>query len=255
MKLLEVQKLGVRYGKLAILHDVDFSVGAGEWLMIVGPNGAGKSTIINAISQGVSYTGDIRFLGRDVKAYRPNALARRMGVLAQNHYVNYAFSVGEVARLGRYAHAPGMFARQGDDAGEEMVRRALQMTGMLDKSGQSLLTLSGGELQRAFLAQLLAQDPQLLLLDEPTNHLDLVYQRQTFALLSQWLGEKEGRAIVSVVHDLSLARAYGTRALLLAAGKKLAEGTVGEVFAPAHLEAAYAMDVYAWMREMLGQWR
>ena len=72
-----------------------------------------------------------------------------------------------------------------------------------------MLTLSGGELQRTFLAQVLAQDPKLLLLDEPTNHLDLIYQKQIFALIGSWLREP-GRAVVSVVHDLSLARSFGT---------------------------------------------
>ena len=117
-----------------------------------------------------------------------------------------------------------------------------------------MLTLSGGELQRTFLAQLLAQDPQLLILDEPTNHLDLVYQKQVFTLLTDWLRADRGRAILSVVHDLSLARAYGTDALLLDAGRVRAAGRVDEVFAAAHLDAAYRMDVSAWMRRMLGQW-
>ena len=118
---------------------------------------------------------------------------------------------------------------------------------------QSVLTLSGGELQRTFLAQAFAQDPKLLLLDEPTNHLDLLYQKQVFAILSDWL-KTPGRAVVSVVHDLSLARAYGTKALLMDRGRAVAQGRAAEVLSKENLREVYQMDVHAWMRKMLSQW-
>ena len=117
-----------------------------------------------------------------------------------------------------------------------------------------MLTLSGGELQRTFLAQLFAQNPRVLLLDEPTNHLDLVYQKQVFELIGAWL-KTPGRAVASVVHDLSLARAYGSHALLLDAGKTRAYGEIADVFTPTHLDAAYDMDVSAWMHGLLNQWQ
>ena len=116
-----------------------------------------------------------------------------------------------------------------------------------------MLTLSGGELQRVFLAQLFAQNPRLLLLDEPTNHLDLVYQKQIFSLVRDWLSKGE-RAVVSVVHDLSLARMYGSRGVLLDHGKIAAAGSAAEVFRPETLNAVYHMDVADWMRTMLSQW-
>ena len=122
-----------------------------------------------------------------------------------------------------------------------------------DKRSQSVLTLSGGELQRTFLAQVLAQNPKLLLLDEPTNHLDLIYQKQIFALVSRWL-QTPGRAVVSVVHDLSLARAFGTDALLIDHGKAVACGSAVEVLNKKHLDPVYGMDVGAWMRGLYGQW-
>ena len=131
--------------------------------------------------------------------------------------------------------------------------QALSLTGLTELAGQSVLTLSGGELQRTFLAQLFAQNPKLLILDEPTNHLDLVYQKQIFALIQQWLKDS-GRAVISVVHDLSLARAYGTHALLLDKSKAICYGTVGEVFQSELLNKAYGMDVRQWMQTMLGQW-
>ena len=79
------------------------------------------------------------------------------------------------------------------------------------------------------------------------------HSQQIFALIGDWLKEK-GRAVISVVHDLSLAKAYGNSALLLRGGKVIAAGGIPEVFSEEALETAYSMDVYGWMRKMLGQW-
>ena len=251
--MLDVQDLSVHYGNKRIVDRLSFQVNEGKWLMIVGPNGAGKSTVLGAITQGVAYTGRVLLEGTDLRRMKAAQRARSVGVLAQNHFVGYDFSVEEVVRLGRYAHARSPLAGRSDDD-DAAVAQALEQTGMAAQRHQSVLTLSGGELQRTFLAQVFAQSPKLLLLDEPTNHLDLVYQKQVFALIEQWL-KTPGRAVVSVVHDLSLARAFGTDALLLHQGKCIASGPVAQVLRPEHLDPVYGIDVYAWMRSMLAQWQ
>lgn len=252
MPMLEVSGLFVRIGQRTIVDGLDFTVAEGQWMMIVGPNGAGKSTVLAAITQELPYTGRVSCNGQDVARMKPAQRARTIGVLAQKHFVGYGFTVEEVVRLGRFAYSAGLFGRQADDD-REMVDRAISLVGLQAQRQQSVLTLSGGELQRTFLAQVLAQDPKLLLLDEPTNHLDLIYQKQIFALIDTWL-QQPGRAVVSVVHDLSLARAFGTRALLLDRGKPVALGRAQDVLSPGHLNAVYGMDVPAWMRQMYAQW-
>ena len=119
---------------------------------------------------------------------------------------------------------------------------------------RNMLTLSGGEQQRVFLAQVFAQDPDLLILDEPANHLDLPFQQELFDLIGAWL-QSPGRAVITVMHDLNLARRYGTHALLLERGKCVSKGLISEVMTPENLQQVYGMDVYAWMREMLSQWQ
>lgn len=250
--MLEVRDLSVRYGELTILNGVHFSVEAGQWLMVVGPNGAGKSTLVDAVSQGGPFSGEILFDGHKVAAMKKSTLAMNMGVLLQSHNVGYSFTVEEVVRLGRYAYSGGIFSEFSQEDSEK-VEEALSLTGMLPMRGQSVLTLSGGELQRTFLAQLLAQNPRLLILDEPANHLDLVYQKQVFDLIQQWL-LKPRRAVISVVHDLSLAKAYGTHAMLLNKGDLVAFGRCAEVLRDDVLRKIYDMDVAAWMRSMLAQW-
>lgn len=250
--MLNVQNMTVSYGTHTVVNNLSFHVDEGQWLMIVGPNGAGKSTVLNAITQGVSYTGTVLLNGIDVTKHKASQRAKEVGVLAQNHFVGYEFTVEEVVRLGRYAHSSGLLSgRKASD--EQAVEEALKLTGMEPLRNQSVLTLSGGELQRTFLAQVFAQNPRLLLLDEPTNHLDLVYQKQVFALISDWV-KQPGRAVVSVVHDLSLARAFGSNALLMHKGETVAQGTVDEVLASENLDPVYGMDVYQWMLDMLSQW-
>ena len=267
--MLNAENVTVRYGAQTVVNGLSFELRAGQWLMLVGPNGAGKSTLIEAIAQGVPYTGRISLEGRDIRALKGAERARSVGFLAQKNAVSYAYSVEEVVSLGRYAHASGFLSARDDEgeacveralaagmrlyAGGERVERALELTGLTELRRASVLTLSGGELQRTFLAQVFAQNPKLLILDEPANHLDLIYQKHIFSLIEAWL-KQPGRAVISVVHDLSLAKKYGTHAVLMDRGRCAAQGKTDEVMTRERLEAVYGMDVYGWMRDLLGQW-
>lgn len=251
--MLNVENMTVRYGENTIVKAISFDVLEGQWLMLVGPNGAGKSTIVNAIAQGVPYSGNVTFGGKDVRRMKPSEFAKNCGILTQSHNVNYSFTVEEIIRLGRYSYSGGLFAKSSSND-DKAVEDAARLTGMLSLMQQSVLTLSGGELQRTFLAQLFAQNPRLLILDEPSNHLDLVYQRQIFELTREWLAHS-GRAVISVVHDLSLAKKYGTHALLLHNGRIEAFDTADKVLTRANLNTVYSMDVYAWMQSQITIWK
>ena len=250
--LLSVDSLTVRYGSLTAVSSLSLTVCSGDWLMLIGPNGAGKSSVIRAISRNVPYSGRILLDGTDVRRLTAAELARGVGVLSQSSRVEYAYTVEEIVRLGRYAHERGIFFHR-DPRGPEHVDRALEAVGLSGLRHACVPNLSGGEAQRVFLAQVFAQDPRLLILDEPANHLDLKYQRQIFTLIGEWL-KQEGRAVISVVHDLSLARRFGTRTLLMREGRCAAVGTPEDVFTPALLQEAYGMDVHAWMRELNSFW-
>lgn len=250
--MLEIKDITVEYGSKRILDNVSFSLEEGQWLMIAGPNGAGKSTIVKALSGGCPYTGRIMLDGTDISALKASALARRLGFLAQSHEVTYSFTVREVVAMGRYAYSRGVFnGASAEDTAE--INKALEATGLTELAGKSVLTVSGGELQRTFLAQLFAQNPKIIVLDEPTNNLDLMYQKQIFELIELWI-KGGNRAVISVVHDLSLARIYGTDAVLLDRGKVAAKGRPEDVISNKYLNGIYSMDVVEYMRTVLSTW-
>ena len=142
--MLRAENVTVRYGAQTVVNGLSFELRAGQWLMLVGPNGAGKSTLIEAIAQGVPYTGRISLEGRDIRALKGAERARSVGFLAQKNAVSYAYSVEEVVSLGRYAHASGFLSAR-DDEGEACVERALEWTGLTALRRASVLTLSGGD--------------------------------------------------------------------------------------------------------------
>lgn len=250
--MLSVRKLSVSYLDFDAVRDVSFELEKGQWLMLAGPNGAGKSTMIKAISNSLKFDGQVQMAGQDVTRLSARQLARHMAVLQQSHAVGYAFTVEELVRFGRYAHQR-RFSHH-DPEGQRMVDEAIAVCGLADIRHQNVLTLSGGELQRAFLAQAFAQDAPLLLLDEPASHLDLAYQQTLFELIADWL-KVDGRGVVSVVHDLQLARRYGSHALLLDQGRLVASGSMENVFTRDNLQQVYGMDVNAWLNWLHDPWQ
>ena len=250
--MLKAEHLTVRYGEKTVLRDLSLEVREGEWWVVVGPNGAGKSTLAGALGKSVPCEGTVTLAGKDIREISPQEYARKVGVLSQNHSAVYGFTVEEVVGLGRYARHTG-FLRKGDPEGPGKIDGALALTGLSEMRKRNMLTLSGGEQQRVFLAQVICQDPDILILDEPANHLDLPFQQELFSLIGEWL-KTPGRAVITVMHDLSLARKYGSHALLLDRGRCAGQGKASEVLTPEALREVYGMDVYGWMKELLNTW-
>ncbi len=249
---LEIQNLNVNIGGKQILTDINLQLEEGRWLMAAGPNGAGKSTLARAIMQMTRYTGSVLIDGADASKIKSRQLARKIGILMQNNHPGYDFTAEEVIRLGMYSQQDGFLKGKKEGAGEKF-EEAVAAADVKEILHQPVMTLSGGELQRVFMAQLLTQDPDILILDEPVNHLDLAYQKQFMEITGRWQQEK-GRTVISVVHDLSLAKMYGTDAILMDHGRIFASGESSDVFSDENLNEVYGMNVRAWMREELEQW-
>lgn len=251
--MLKVQELSIVYGNRVIVQDISFQLNKNDWKMLVGPNGSGKSSVVGAISGKVNYDGLITYKGENINTMTSKEKARKIGILEQHQSPNYSFTVEEVVSLGRYPYRKsGLDPYTQED--KEKVQYALELTGLTALRNKSILNISGGELQRTFLAQLFAQDPNILILDEPVNHLDLQYQESIFGAIKNWVKVGD-RSVLSIIHDLSIARYYGDSAILLYDKRALDQGSIQEVFTRENLKKAYNIDVSSLMEKRHNTWK
>ncbi|GHH96828.1 heme ABC transporter ATP-binding protein [Neobacillus kokaensis] len=216
--MLSVQHVSGGYSGEDVVKDISFSVNKGELFGILGPNGSGKTTLLKMLSGILPFgQGEILIGGKRLQTYSPKQLAQKIAVLSQHSTQSFSYTVKETVALGRYAHQKGLFQTWSQED-EAVVQRVMKQIGVSKFQEKNIQELSGGEKQRVFLAQSLAQEPEILLLDEPTNHLDLSYQKELLDLLKQWTIEN-GLTVISIFHDLNLAGLYCDRLLLLEKGR------------------------------------
>jgi len=237
MPLLEVRNLVCGYDGREVLRGISFGIERGEFLCVIGPNGSGKTTLVRAITKVVKPTGGaVIYAGRDVRTIPPIELAREVAVLPQVLDVAFGFTVEEFVSLGRFPHT-GRFGRM-TPRDMEVVARSMRIADVSHLRERRMTDMSGGERQRALLAQALAQEPRLLLLDEPTAHLDIAHQVEILDVIKR-LNRDEGLTVLMVQHDLNLAGEYAERLIMLSDGKVFREGTPEEVLTYEHIEQVY----------------
>lgn len=240
--MLHVQQVSGGYDQVAYVQDVSFHVKKGEVLGILGPNGSGKSTMLKLISGALPLTaGTVLLENQPLKSYAPKELAKKLAVLPQLHANTFTHTVREVVSLGRYPHQRGFFSSWSDDD-EQAVVQAMTQTNVLQYAEEEMAFLSGGEQQRVFVAQALAQRADVLFLDEPTNHLDIAHQRQLLDMVRSE-AKMRGLTVVSIFHDMNLAALYCDRLLLMEKGRVRMIGEPHEVLVDAQIEQVYNVDV------------
>ena len=236
--MLHIEQLSGGYDGKKYIQDVSFHVEKGEVLGILGPNGSGKSTILKLISGAIPYSeGTVLLDKKPLKAYTPKDLARKLAVLPQLHANTFTHTVREVVSLGRYPHQRSFFSSWSDED-EQAVQQAMQQMGITKYEHVEMTFLSGGEQQRVFVAQALAQQAEVLFLDEPTNHLDIAHQRQLLDVI-RTEAKVNGLTVVSIFHDMNLAALYCDRLLLMQKGRIQTIGRPHEVLIDAQIEEVY----------------
>jgi manganese/iron transport system ATP-binding protein len=232
--VLRVSGVGVTYPPATeALVDVSFQVNPGELIAVVGPNGAGKSTLFKAISGLVSHRGSVELCGTHCHHQRD-----RLGAayIPQRNDLDADFpiTVGQLVLAGRRR-----FLRLGQRPGQrnqQAALEALDRVGLADLRRRPLATLSGGQMQRAFLARALAQEAHLILLDEALSGVD---QPRTEALLDLFADlVASGTSLLVATHDLSLARRRFGRCLAVN-HRLVADGPPGQALDPEHIEATF----------------
>jgi len=206
-----------------VLNDISITLLKGKLIGIIGPNGSGKTTLMKVLNgTHPMNSGEVLIKGRRLRDYSARELARIMTVLPQHSDSSFDFSVQEVVELGRYPFYKGLL-KKASPKDIQVVKEAMELTGVQEFAHKSIHQLSGGEQQRVMLAKALAQEPEILLLDEPTNHLDLSYQMKLMDLLKKWITSKE-LTVIAILHDLNIASLYCDEVILLDDGNVKANG-------------------------------
>ncbi len=210
--VISVQGLAKRYGEREALRDIEFDVFPGELVAIVGPNGAGKTTLLSILA-GVQHSSAGTVSGSGAGA--------AIGWAPQQPALYAKLSVAENLML---------FARlEGVNDPEMAVARMLEQTGLGERADERVERLSGGNRQRVNVALGLIADPQALALDEPSSALDPGQREKLWEFVGALANA--GTSVLFSTHHLGEVRRYASRAIVLADGELLFDGTPSELIA------------------------
>lgn len=232
---LSGENLVLQYGRETVVHGVSLTLEPGQVTALVGPNGSGKSTLLRSLARlHRVHEGNVTLGGRDGQD------AREITLFSQSRPAPQGLTVREVVAFGRHPHRRGFAGLSPKD--RSAIDHAMGVTGVRTMAGRSVGELSGGEVQRVWLAACVAQETGVVLLDEPTNHLDLRYQIETLDLVRD-LADDHGVAVGIVLHDLDQAARIADNLLLLSAGRIHAAGQPIEVLTAENIGEVYSIRV------------
>lgn len=231
---IHVHGVTVHYGSKVVLEKVTLNVMPGEMVSIVGPNGGGKTTLLKVILGMKTFSeGTVRVLGREPGHVEPGDV----GYLSQmnQHLQDFPIHSLDVVLMGRFPRL-GLLKWPGSKD-RTLAAACLEIVGMSDYANVPVQELSGGQLQRVFIARALAMEPKVLILDEPSTGLDAVSQEDFYVTLRR-LRDNQGISILMVSHDIGVVSNYVDKIACLnrhihyhgPAGDEIPEQVIQEVF-------------------------
>lgn len=242
MSRIKLESVEVGYGGPAIVSDFNYTIPKGKITTIIGANGCGKSTLLKAIARIIPYQkGGIYLDAINMAKENPKVLAKKITMLSQKMNPLEGLTVKELVGYGRYPYRKGL---KGFDKEDEMaIAWAIAKTEIGEIENEDIGALSGGQLQRVWIAMALAQETDIILLDEPTTYLDMAHQLEILNLLKD-LNEKDNRTIVMVLHDINQAARFSDCIIAMKAGQIIEEGSVERVMNKRVLKNVFNIDAY-----------
>lgn len=225
--VIEIKNLSFSYTEKAVLKDVSLSINEGETWSIIGKNGAGKSTFVKCMAGLLSVKpGQVFLSGVDIQKLRPRERAKMVSYVPQAAGRNLPqYTVYDYVMLGRFCYQ-GLMAIP-DEIDRKTVSESLRLTDTVELKDRLLTTLSGGELQRVFLAGAVAQKAGILLLDEPATFLDPLHQELILKTLDR-IHKELDTAILTITHEVNTAITKYTNVLALKDGNLFYAGTTAK---------------------------
>lgn len=236
---MKIESLSKSFGKKPILKEIDLTIQKGKLTAFIGPNGAGKSTLLACMSRLIdAESGHIYLEGQELKSFKSRELAQKLAILKQMNHLNMQISVRELIAFGRFPYSKGQLT-QTDKA---KIQTSIEQLGMQDLADENIQNLSGGQLQRAYIAMILAQDTDYILLDEPLNNLDMNFALQMMQLL-QSLVRDYGKTVVIVLHDINFASSFADDIVAMKFGNIFAHDETAKIINEPVLNALYDMTI------------
>lgn len=235
--MIEITNLSKKYGDFLALDTLTLDIHRNKITAIVGENGSGKSTLLNILGRLQPATqGRVSVAHKDIHDYSHLEFAQKVGTLKQSNGINLRLTVKDLVCFGRYPHNQGKLC----DEDLLIVEESLAFMNCLDLSDKYIDTLSGGQLQRVYIAMILAQDTDIMLLDEPLNNLDLKHAHEMMEIIRRLVDERN-KTVVIIMHDINMVYRYADNVIALKHGRLMCDGCVEDVLNPRMLFDIYGM--------------
>lgn len=217
--IIEIKNLSFKYNTTkAIFSDLNLTIKKGEITTLLGKNGCGKSTLIKLLSKNITnYTGNIFLENKELKSYSLKELATKLSIVYQNNITPQEITVFDMVSFARLPYQNIFFYKQTKEDIEK-INFALKETDLIEYKNTKVSELSGGQLQRVYIAMCLAQDTEIIILDEPTTFLDIKYQKSIMKLVKR-LNQELHLTIIMVLHDINQAITYSDNIVALLDGE------------------------------------
>jgi len=242
-KVIEIRNLSFSINGKEILKNIILDVYKGEFIGLIGPNGSGKTTLLKSINGINKCKGTIKIEQQDINQLTDREIALKIALMNQNTIIGFPFPAEEIVLMGRYPHLKKMQRISKND--RDIANKYMKFTNTFILKDKPITNMSGGERQRVLFSKVLVQETEIILLDEPTASLDITHEEQIFKYSKEM--SKNGKTVITAVHDLRIAAKYCDRLILIKDGRIISDGIPKEVLTSENIKIAY--DVKAFVYE------
>ncbi len=236
--MIELKNVSYGYNKNKILKGIDMQFERGKLYAIIGPNGCGKTTLVRLLANlNLPQNGEILLNSKPYSNHKRKELAKNIALLPQGRHTPQ-MQVYDIVASGRYPYLD--ISRRMTEADRKAVETAMLKTDTLQFANREALSLSGGELQRLYLAMLLAQDTPCVLLDEPTTYLDISCRFQVMEILRSM--RNDGKCVITVLHDLELALKFADEVIVMSEGTVVSKATPEKLVKSGVIESVFGVE-------------
>lgn len=241
--IIEIKNLSFSYNKdNNIFNNLSLDIKKGKITTILGKNGCGKSTLIKLLAKNLNYnSGSIKLENKELSSYNLRELASKLSIVYQKNETPKEITVNDMVSFARLPYQNIFFYKKSKEDIEK-VDFALKHTNLTEYKEKYVSELSGGQLQRVYIAMCLAQNTDIIILDEPTTFLDIKYQKSIMKLIKH-LNDTLGITIIMVLHDINQALTYSDYIIGLLNGEVVKNDSADKFYDEELLNKLYDADI------------